>query len=137
MPVWAAALGFFVFASGGLPGLSGFVGEFLTLLGTFSVMPIAAGIATLVMIFAAAYLLWMFQRLVFGDLSDFLKGLGHHLTDVRPVEALTLVPLGTLVVIFGLFPGLVIDLVHGSVQQTLDAVASAHPIDFASLAFWR
>jgi hypothetical protein len=40
-------------------------------------------------------------------------------------------------VILGLFPGLVIDLVHGSVQQTLDAVTSAHPIDFASLAFWR
>jgi len=137
MPVYVAALGFFVFASGGLPGLSGFVGEFLTLLGTFTVMPIAAGVATFVMILAAAYLLWMFQRLVFGDLSEFLKGLGHHLTDVRPVEAFTLVPLGTLVVIFGLFPGLVIDLVHGSVQQTLDAVASAHPVDLASLAFWR
>ena len=138
MPVYAAALGFFVFASGGLPGLSGFVGEFLTLLGTFSVMPIAAGVATFVMILAAAYLLWMFQRLVFGDLSEFLRGLGHHLTDVRPVEAFTLVPLGTLVVIFGLFPGLVIDLVQGSVHQALDAVASAHhTVDLANLAFWR
>ena len=81
-------------------------------------MPIAAAIATFVMILAAAYLLWMFQRLVFGDLSEFLRGLGHHLTDVRPVEALTLVPLGTLVVIFGLFPGLVLDLVQGTVRQS-------------------
>jgi NADH:ubiquinone oxidoreductase subunit 4 (subunit M) len=56
---------------------------------------------------------------------------------VKPVEAFTLVPLGTLVVIFGLFPGLVIDLVQGSVHNALDAVASAHPVDLASLAFWR
>src|SRR3954465_6484712 len=69
VPVYAAAFGFFVFASAGLPGLSGFVGEFLTLLGTFDVSPIAAGIATTVMIFAAGYLLWMFQRVIFGDLS--------------------------------------------------------------------
>jgi NADH-quinone oxidoreductase subunit M len=134
MPVYVAALGFFVFASGGLPGLSGFVGEFLTLLGTFSVSPAAAAIATFVMILAAAYLLWMFQRVVFGEVSDFLKNLGHHLTDVRPVELFTLVPLATLVVVLGLFPGLVIDLVHGTVAQTMRAVTAAGPID---LAFWR
>ncbi len=49
----------------------------------------------------------------FGEVSEFVKGLGHHLTDVRPVEALTLVPLAVLVVVFGLFPGLVLDLVNG------------------------
>ena len=69
------------------------------------------------MILAAGYLLWMFQRVVFGELSDFLKGLGGHLTDMRPVEAMTLVPLGALVVIFGLFPGLVLDLIQGSVRR--------------------
>ena len=109
-PVYAAAFGFFVFASVGLPGLSGFVGEFLTLVGTFVMIPSAAAIATFVMILAAGYLLWMFQRVVFGELSDFLKGLGGHLTDMRPVEAMTLVPLGALVVILGLFPGLVLGL---------------------------
>ena len=66
------------------------------------------------MILAAAYLLWMYQRVVFGALSDFLQGLGHHLTDMRPVEILTLAPLGALVVILGLFPGLVLQLVAGS-----------------------
>jgi NADH-quinone oxidoreductase subunit M len=128
MPVYAAAFGFFVFASVGLPGLSGFVGEFLTLVGTFQANQLAAAIATFVMILAAGYLLWMFQRVAFGDLSDFLKGLGSHLTDMRAVEALTLVPLGTMVVVFGLFPGLVLDLIHGSVQQALvplQAVATA------------
>ena len=111
-----------MFASVGLPGLSGFVGEFLTLLGTFVAIPAAAVVATFVMIFAAGYLLWMFQRVAFGELSDFLKGLGHHLTDMRPVEALTLVPLGVLVVVFGLWPGLILDLIAGSVATALDAV---------------
>jgi len=134
VPVYAAAFGFFVFASAGLPGLSGFVGEFLTLLGTFDVSPIAAGIATTVMIFAAGYLLWMFQRVIFGDLSDFLRGLGHHLVDMRPVEAFTLVPLATLVVVFGLFPGLVLDLVSGTVTTVLGQVHAGVPID---ITHWR
>ncbi|MEI7745815.1 MAG: proton-conducting transporter membrane subunit, partial [Chloroflexota bacterium] len=115
-PVYAAAFGFFVFASVGLPGLSGFVGEFLTLVGAFQANPVIAVIATFVMILAAGYLLWMLQRVVFGELSDFLKGLGHHLTDMRPVEALTLVPLGAMIVVFGLFPGLILNLIAGSVK---------------------
>jgi NADH-quinone oxidoreductase subunit M len=134
MPVYAAAFGFFVFASVGLPGLSGFVGEFLTLLGTFAAIPAAAAVATFVMILAAGYLLWMFQRVAFGELSEFLKGLGGHLTDLRPIEAMTLVPLGALVVIFGLFPGLILDLVSGSVTSTLAAVQQAAPI---ALGLWR
>ena len=134
VPVYAAAFGFFVFASAGLPGLSGFVGEFLTLVGTFAVYPVAAAVATFVMILAAGYLLWMFQRVAFGELSDFLKGLGSHLTDMKPVEALTLVPLGALVVVFGLFPGLVLDLVSGSVTSTLNAVLQGSPI---ALGLWR
>src|SRR5207247_4049521 len=79
-PVYAAVLGFFVFASAGLPALSGFVGEFLALLGTFAVNPLVAAIATFVMILAAAYLLWMFQRVLLGEPSGFLLGLQHQLT---------------------------------------------------------
>ena len=127
-PVYAAAFGFFVFASVGLPGLSGFVGEFLTLVGTFAAYPAAAAVATFVMILAAGYLLWMFQRVAFGELSDFLKGIGDHLEDIRPVEILTLVPLGTLVVVFGLFPGLILNLIAGSVTSTLNAVSAGAPI---------
>jgi NADH-quinone oxidoreductase subunit M len=134
MPVYAAAFGFFVFASVGLPGLSGFVGEFLTLIGTFQVDYLAATVATFVMIFAAGYLLWMFQRLAFGEVSDFLKGLGHHLTDMKPIEALTLVPLGALVVVFGLYPGILLDLIQGPVEQTLNAVNQAAPV---ALGLWR
>jgi NADH-quinone oxidoreductase subunit M len=122
-PIWAATFGFFVLASAGLPGLSGFVGEFLSLVGTFLFSPAAAAVATFCMILAAAYLLWMYQRVVFGELSDFLAGLGGHVYDMTPVELLTLVPLGTLIVLFGLQPGLILTLVQGTVDDTVQSAA--------------
>ena len=126
-PVYAVTFGFFVFASAGLPALSGFVGEFLTLVGTFVVNPWVAGIATVVMVLAAAYLLWMFQRVVLGEPSPFLLGLKHHLTDMTPTEMLTLAPLGALVVVFGLFPGILLELIEAPVHHALEA-ADAAPI---------
>ena len=120
-PVYAAVLGFFVFASAGLPALSGFVGEFLTLVGTFVANPWVAAIATFVMILSAAYLLWMFQRVVLNEPSPFLLGLQHHLTDMTPTEILTLAPLAALVVVFGLFPGILLDLFKAPVESTLEA----------------
>jgi len=128
-PVYAAVFGFFVFASAGLPGLSGFVGEFLVLVGTFAANPYAAAIATFVMILAAGYLLWMYGRMIFGEVSDFIAGLGDHLTDMTPVEVLTLVPLGALVVAFGLQPGLLLNLFGSTVTDTLSAVKPAQAID--------
>jgi len=134
VPVYAATLGFFVFASAGLPGLAGFVGEFLVLVGAYAYSPWVAAIAALCMILAAAYLLWMFQRVAFGEVSDFLRSLGQHLTDMRPVEILTLVPLGTLVVVFGLFPGLLLELVQGTVVSVLYDVGAGTAIN---LFFWQ
>src|SRR5688500_390483 len=130
-PVWAVTFGFFVFASAGLPGLSGFVGEFLAMVGTFSVNPLAAAVATLVMILAAVYLLWMFQRVVLGEPSQFLLGLRHHLTDMTATEVLTLAPLGALVLVFGLFPGILLELIEGPVEvarASADA-GTAIPVD--------
>jgi NADH-quinone oxidoreductase subunit M len=90
------------------------------------------------MILAAAYLLWMYQRVAFGEVSEFFRGLGHHLTDMTPVEILTLAPLAALVVVFGIFPGLLLDLVAGSVANAVaDAnrgVAIAIPAQTAVLA---
>ena len=83
------------------------------LVGTFLAFPGAAAIATFVMILAAAYLLFMYRRIVFGEVSAFLEGLGHHLTDITPIEILTLAPLGVLVVVFGIQPGLLLNLVLG------------------------
>ena len=128
MPVWAAVFGFFVFASGGLPGLSGFVGEFLTLVGTFEVSPLAATVAAFVMVLAAGYLLYMYGRIVFGEVSEFIASLGDHLSDMTPIETLTLVPLATLIVVFGLQPGLLLDLVRGTVRETLGAASTGAPL---------
>jgi hypothetical protein len=61
----------------------------------------------------------MFQRIAFGEVSPFLAGLGSHLTDISPVEILTLAPLGALVVVFGLFPGILLALIDGSVSTAL------------------
>jgi NADH-quinone oxidoreductase subunit M len=127
-PVWAVTFGFFVFASVGLPGLSGFVGEFLTLVGTFQVSPAAAAVATSVMIFAAGYLLWMYQRVVLTEPSAFLLGLKHHLSDMTATEVLTIAPLGAIVVVFGLFPGVLLDLVREPVAVTLHDAAGGAPI---------
>ena len=127
-PIYASIFGFFLFASAGLPGLSGFVGEFLTLVGTFQVYPWAAAVATFVMILAAAYLLFMFQRIAFGEPSAFLLGLKDHLTDISAVEILTLAPLGAMVVAFGFFPGILLDLVREPIAETLAATQGAHVI---------
>ena len=124
-PVYAALFGFFVFASVGLPGLSGFVGEFLVFIGAWALNPWVAAASAFVMVFAAAYLLWMFQRVAFGPLSEFLAGLGHHLTDIRPAEILTLAPLGALIVVLGLFPGLLLGLIGGTVADVIAAVHGA------------
>jgi len=118
-PVYAVIFGFFMLASLGLPGLSGFVGEFLVFLGTFAYSPIAAGVAVTVMVLSAAYMMFMYQRIVFGELSDFLKGLGHHLTDMTRVELLTLTPLVALTLIFGLAPGILLDLIELPVAEVL------------------
>ena len=87
------------------------------------------------MIFAAGYLLWMFQRVFFGELSEFFREPPRqHLTDLRPIEALTLVPLAALIVVFGLFPGLLLTLVQGTVTTVLTGAAQASAIN---LAFWQ
>ena len=128
VPVWAATLGFFMLASAGLPGLSGFVGEFLSLVGTFLVNPVAAAVATVCMILAAGYLLYMYGRIIFGEVSEFIVGLGGHLTDMTPTEILTLVPLATLIVVFGIQPSLLLELVQGSVVDTMVAIRDGAPI---------
>src|SRR4029079_13692142 len=83
MPVYAIAFGFFAFASAGLPGLSGFFGEFRSLVGAFISSPYIAAVATVCMVLAAAYLLWMYQRLFFGAVRDFLTVSRHHPTPLH------------------------------------------------------
>jgi NADH-quinone oxidoreductase subunit M len=125
MPLWSTVFGFFILASIGLPGLSGFVGEFLVFVGSFAYAPAIVVASIIVMVLAATYLLWMFQRVAFGAVSDFLAGLGDHVTDMSRVEFATLAPLAALIVVFGLFPSLILDFVNGPVQHFLLAAGTA------------
>ncbi|MGZ6267561.1 MAG: complex I subunit 4 family protein [Candidatus Limnocylindrales bacterium] len=125
MPIWSTVFGFFILASAGLPGLSGFVGEFLVFVGSFGVAPVISAASIIVMVLAATYLLWMFQRVAFGGLSEFLRGLGSHLTDMSGTELATLAPLAIGIVVLGLFPSLVLDLLRGPTQTFLAAAGIA------------
>ncbi len=125
IPVFATLMVFFSLASAGLPGLAGFVGEFLVLLGAVTWEPWVGYLAAFTIIFAAVYLLYMVQNIIMGDVTDFLKGLGSRLTDVNPIEAATLAPLVVLTVALGLFPALVLDLVALPLDQVLDLVNEA------------
>ncbi|MGD0862037.1 MAG: NADH-quinone oxidoreductase subunit M [Candidatus Limnocylindrales bacterium] len=125
MPLWSTVFGFFILASMGLPGLSGFVGEFLVFVGSFTYAPVIAVASIIVMVLVATYLLWMFQRVAFGAVSDFLRGLGDHLTDMSRIEFVTIAPLAALIVVFGLFPSLLLDFLRGPVQAFLAAAGVA------------
>ncbi len=122
VPVFATLMVFFSLASAGLPGLAGFVGEFLVLLGSVTYEPWVGYVAAFTIIFAAVYLLYMIQNIIMGDVTDFLKGLGDKLTDVDRMEAATLAPLVLLTVALGLFPALVLDLTAMPVEIVLEIV---------------
>jgi NADH-quinone oxidoreductase subunit M len=127
VPVFATLMVFFSLASAGLPGLAGFVGEFLVLLGSVTWEPLVGYIAAFTIIFAAVYLLYMVQNIIMGDVTDFLKGLGDKLTDVDRVEVLTLAPLVLLTVVLGLFPALVLELIAVPVTEVLGIVHGVDP----------
>jgi NADH-quinone oxidoreductase subunit M len=101
------------------------VGEFLVFIGSFTLAPVIAVSSIIVMVLAATYLLWMFQRVAFGAVSDFLIGLGDHLTDMNRVEFMTLAPLAALIIVLGLFPSLILDFLNGPVQTFLAAAGVA------------
>ena len=119
VPVYAGILIFFSMASLGLPGLSGFIGEFMVLLGGFTVNPIATGLACLGIILAATYLLYMIQRILLGPLNEKWSGL----SEINGREIATLVPLMVLVVLIGVYPSVFIQYVAPTLDK-LDALLS-------------
>ena len=116
-PLLSLVLTVVTFSSIGLPGLNGFVGEFLVLLGTFSAHPWAVGIATAVVIFAACYLLWAIQRLIYGKLD---KPENESMRDLSPRELVVLVPLVIGIVWLGLFPGPMLRRMEPAARQFLE-----------------
>jgi len=121
LPIAAAFFSLFVLGSLGLPGLNGFVGEFLILLGVFQYMKVFAVIASLGIILGAGYLLWMYQRTMFGELTN-EKWLS--LKDLSAREVLTLVPLAAMSVVIGVWPGPFLEMLHA---PSLEIIAKVEP----------
>jgi len=113
MPLYAFVFMGFTMANVGLPGTSGFVGEFLTMIGTFQVSTWTAFGAAFGVIFSAGYALWLYRRVVFGQLTkDSLKDI----MDLNWREGLVLIPLMALVVFFGFYPAPILDATAASTK---------------------
>lgn len=117
MPLYAAAFMVFTMANVGLPGTSGFVGEFLTLVGTFRVNIPVAAFATLGVILSAAYALWVYRKVIFGKLEK------PKLLDIQDLgwrEIAILAPLVFFTILFGFYPKPVLDMSQASVTALVE-----------------
>src|SRR5215468_6475614 len=122
MPLYAMTFMVFTMANVGLPGTSGFIGEFMTLLGTFKVSIPTAFFATTGVILSAAYALWLYRKINFGAL---VKPSLMSIKDLTFRECVTLFPLVALTILFGFYPKPVLDMSAASVQQLVNNYASA------------
>jgi NADH-quinone oxidoreductase subunit M len=122
MPLYAVAFLIFTMANVGLPGTSGFVGEFLTIIGAFKVNTWVGAIAALGVILAAGYALYLYRRVVFGVLEkDTLK----NIMDLNRREILTFAPLIAVTIFFGVYPAPILDVTAVSVENLITNYTAA------------
>jgi NADH-quinone oxidoreductase subunit M len=125
MPLYAAIFLIFTLANVGLPGTSGFVGEFLSLIGTFQANIQVAILATIGVILSAAYALWLYRKMIYGTLKPAVASI----KDIGWREGVIFAPLVVLTILLGVAPKPVLDVSAASVAQLLDryhhAVAAA------------
>ena len=133
LPRYAAIFGLFTFASIGLPGLSGFVGEFLVMLGAFQFNGWVAAAAMIVVIISAVYMLWMFQRVFFTVPSGWMRRWWPSLKDMTRLEWVALAPLIILVVGLGVYPEPVLSLTQSSVDRIVELVSPSTGLTSFSL----
>jgi len=122
MPIFAGFAVFFAMANAGLPGTSGFVGEFMVILAAFQANFWFAFLAATTLILGAAYTLWMIKRVFFGEVSNDNVAA---LSDVNRREFWMLASLASIVLIMGLWPAPVIDVLHASVEHLLTQVSQS------------
>jgi len=122
MPAYALIFMFFTMANVGLPGTSGFVGEFLTLVGIFKVNTWIALLATSGIVLSAAYALWLYRRVMMGDL---IKEALRTIQDMSLRERAVFAPLVFMTLLLGVYPVLALDLIGPSVQSLIDNYNSA------------
>ncbi len=128
MPLFAAVLTLVALSSIGLPGTNGFIGEFLVLLGSFERYPWATAVAATGVIFAAAYLLWALQRLIFNALE---KPENAALKDLTRREGLVLAPLVACIVWIGVYPKPILDRIEASAAALIEVVERGQVVDGA------
>ena len=117
MPRYAIVFMVFTLAAIGLPGTSGFVGEFLVLMGTFKKNFLVATIASLGVILGAAYMLWLYKRIIFGEIvNEDLKSI----LDLKRFEILILFSLVMPIIFFGFYPEPLMNSIEASVENVLD-----------------
>ena len=119
VPLFAAILTFVSLSSIGLPGTNGFVGEFLVLIGSFKTYPVLAVISATGVIFAAAYLLWALQRILFNPLD---KPENTHMPDLNRRELALLAPLVAVIIWLGVYPAPVLRRMEASSQLLINRV---------------
>jgi NADH-quinone oxidoreductase subunit M len=122
MPRFAAFALFFAMANCGLPGTAGFIGEWMVILGTVKVNFWLGALAATALIFGAAYTLWMYKRVYFGEVAN-----GHvkELNDLSAREFLMMAMLAVAVLAMGLYPKPFTDVMHTSVNELLQHVAES------------
>jgi NADH-quinone oxidoreductase subunit M len=130
IPAFSAVLLIVTLSSLGLPGLNGFVGEFLILVGAFQVNRAAAVLAMTGIIFAAVYLLWMYQRVIFGKVTN---DANRRLPDLTPREWVVLLPVLLFIVWIGVYPATFTGLTEASVQGLISQVQSKNAATAALL----
>ncbi len=119
MPIFAGLFLFSAFASIGLPGLNGFVGEFLVLIGSYPTLPAYAIIAAVGVILAAVYLLWAYERVFTGEPD---KEENRILKDLDAREIGVMVPIVVLIIVLGLFPNVLLERIEPSTDALLERV---------------
>ena len=117
MPIYATTFMVFTLANVGLPGTSGFVGEILVLIGVFQVNTWVAALATTGVVLSAAYALWLYRKVVFGVITkDDLRDM----FDMNRREVLVFAPLIAAVILFGVYPAPLLDVMHVSVANLIE-----------------
>ncbi len=122
MPIYAAIFMLFTMGNVGLPGTSGFIGEITSLMGAFKVNSWAATLATTGVILSAGYALWLYRRVVFGELE---KGSLKTILDVGPREIIIFAPLVIMTLYLGFYPASVFDITDASVQNLVNDYTAA------------
>ncbi|MDA0376805.1 MAG: NADH-quinone oxidoreductase subunit M [Proteobacteria bacterium] len=116
MPKYSIFFMVFILASLGLPGTSGFVGEFLVLMGVFKVNYLVSLLAATGVVLSACYSLWLYRRVVFGEVTnDNVRSL----KDINKFEVMTLLPLLILTIVLGIFPNIILDTISTSVENVV------------------